>query len=90
MELIRTTKKIVNIIRELQDNDRYFELMAFIANAQEAAIEARSCLTKEQAWDLFTAVQEYKCLVEELANYRNKEVPCPLGLYKEEEVGELK
>ncbi len=90
MVRIRTTKKIANIIRDLRDNKRYLEVMAFIANAQEAAMEARSCLTKEQVWDLFSAVQEYKCLIEELADYRNKEVPCPLGLYKEEEVGELK
>lgn len=90
MVRIRVTKKIAGIIHELRDGKRYFELMAFVANVQEAVIEARSCLTKEQAWDLFTAVQEYKCLIDELANYQRREVPCNLGLYKEEEIGELK
>lgn len=60
--------------------------MAFVANVQGAAIEAQSCLTKEQAWDLFTAIQEYKCLQDEPANYKTHG---NLGLYKEEEAGEL-
>lgn len=51
------TEKLANAIRELSDEARYFEVLAFIANAQEAAIEARSCLTKEQSWDLFTTIQ---------------------------------
>lgn len=87
---MKVTEKVAGLIRDLGRKERYFEVMAFIANVQEAAMEARSCLTKEQTWDLFAAIQEYKCLIDELANYREQEVPLGLHLYKEEEFGELK
>lgn len=74
------TENLANAIRELSDEARYFEVLAFIANAQEAAIEARSCLTKEQSWDLFTAIQDYKRIVEEMANQRTRTLPNCIGI----------
>lgn len=90
MVQVEVTEKVSDIIYDLSCKERYFEVMAFMANVQEAVFEARSCLTKEQTWDLFTAIQEYKCLLDELANYQEQETPCCLGLYKEDEIGELK
>ena len=89
MVQVEVTEKVADIIYDLSRKERYFEIMAFISNVQEAAMEARSCLTKEQIWDLFTAIQEYKCLIDELANYLEQEVPLGLHLYREEEKGEL-
>lgn len=89
MVQVEVTEKIADIIYDLSRKERYFEIMAFISNVQEAAMEARSCLTKEQIWDLFTAIQEYKCLIDELANYLEQAVPLGLHLYREEEKGEL-
>lgn len=89
MAWVRVSKKTAKVIRKLRKQAKYFEVLAFISNAQEAAIEARSALTKEQSWDLFTAIQEYKCLVDELANYQEHCPPSNLCLFKEDEVGEL-
>lgn len=86
---MQVTEKIADVIIDLQNEARYYEVLAFISNAQEAAIEARGSLTKEQSWDLFAALQEFKCIIDELAVYKNHAVPTCLGLYKEEEVGEL-
>ena len=90
MPWIKVSKKAAKVIRKLRKQSRYYEVLAFISFAQEAAIEARSALTKEQTWDLFTAIQQYKCLVDELANYQSVCPPSNLCLFKEDEVGELK
>ena len=90
MICVNVTEKIASLIQKLSSRTSYFETLAFVSEAQEAAIEARGALTKEQSWVLFTAVQEYKCLIDELANHTDMFPPSSLGLYKEEEVGELK
>ena len=86
MAKITCSYRLAKVVRILRKKSKYFEVLAFISNAQEAAIEARSCLTKEQQWDLFTALQEYKCLVDELANYRKQETPSNLYIFKEDGV----
>lgn len=91
MRKIYVTKKLFNIISELRVESKYYETLAFIANVYEAAYEAKSNITKEQSWDLFAALQNYKCLVDEMANQiENHQPPAPLCIYKEEEIGELK
>lgn len=84
MVSIEVTEKIGSIVEQLSSHDKYMETLAFVSEAQEAAIEARSALTSDQTWVLFTAIQEYKCLIDELANYQNHFPPSNLGLYKEE------
>lgn len=82
---VKVNKNVAKIISDLRNKSRYFEVLAFISNAQEAAIEARSFLTKEQSWDLLTAIQEYKCLIDELANYKEHNSPSNLRLFKKPE-----
>lgn len=82
MSKIEVTEALANVVESLRDQNRYYQVLAFISQAQEAAIEARSNLTKDQEWVLFTALQEYKCIVDELANYSVKKPPSGLGLFK--------
>lgn len=90
MVRVYVTKKVAKVINNLRNDKKYFEVMAFMANVQEATIEARSYLTQEQAWDLFSAIQDFKCLLDELADYKKRDVPVGIHLFKENEVGELR
>lgn len=91
MKKILVTNRLAKIINELQAEQKYYETLAFIANVYEAAHEAQSSMTKEQSWDLFAALQNYKCLIDEMANHQENHMPpAPLCIYKEEEVGTLK
>ena len=90
MVRVYVTKKAAKVIKNLRNDKKYFEVMAFMANVQEATIEARSYLTQEQGWDLFSAIQDFKCLLDELADYKKRDVPVGIHLYMEDEVGELK
>lgn len=47
-------------------------------------------LTQEQAWDLFSAIQDFKCLLDELADYNKRDDPVGIHLFKEDEVGKLR
>lgn len=89
MVTIEVTDKLAEVIKNLSNKDSYFEVSAFVANALGAAIEARCSLTPEQAWDLFTAVQEYKVLIDELADCQNWLPPRSLGIFKEQEPGNI-
>ena len=57
MVRVYVTKKVAKVINNLRNDKKYFEVMAFMANVQEATMEARSYLTQEQAWDLFSAIK---------------------------------
>ena len=74
--------KLSEIIKELSTESRYFEVLAFIANVEEAVIEAKSYLMESQANDLFSAIQDYKCLVDEIAKCGKPMIPSGLRLYK--------